>query len=71
MTKKRVVEVVKESDSGRNQIFRDTGTGRRMPRPEFVEKIKEGVYPDYHVRKVNGVPTPASNPDGNSKNNLG
>lgn len=68
---KKPVEVVRESDSGRNTRFRDTDTGREMSRPEFVKEIREGNYPGYHVRRVNDVPTPVSNPDGKDRNNLG
>jgi hypothetical protein len=42
-----------------------------MTRAQFVNRINEGVYPKYHVRMVNGVPTPVSNPDGSENNNLG
>jgi hypothetical protein len=65
------VSVTRESDSGRNQQFRDNRTGQQMSRPEFVRQIRQGNYPNYHVRKINGVPTPASNPDNSENNNLG
>ncbi len=70
MPKKPRVSVTKETDSGRNQQFRDNKTGKKMTRPEFVREIKRGNYPDYHVRKINNVDTPASNPDNNESNNL-
>lgn len=41
-----------------------------MTRAEFVREIERGNYPNYHVRDINGVKTPASNPDGNPRNNL-
>ena len=41
-----------------------------MTRAGFVKKIEQGNYPNYHVRKINGVKTPVSNPDGTSNNNL-
>lgn len=65
------VSVTRESDSGRNQQFRDNHTGRQMSRPEFVRQIQQGNYDNYHVRNINGVPTPVSNPDNSSNNNLG
>jgi hypothetical protein len=68
---KRRVSVTRESESGRNEGFRDNRTGKEMTRPQFVKLIEGGKYPDYHVRTVEGKPTPASNPDGNKKNNLG
>lgn len=69
MQKKRVT-VTKESDTGRNQQFHDNKTGKDMTRAKFVKEIEGGKYDDYHVRKVNGLKTPASNPDGSSDNNL-
>jgi len=71
MAKKPRVEVVRESDSGRNTRFRNTQTGQEMTRPQFVKEIQRGTYSDYHVRKINDVPTPAANPDGKKGNNLG
>lgn len=65
------VRVTRESDSGRNQQFRDTRTGEVMSRPEFVRQIRSGDRPDYHIRNINGVATPVSNPDRSEGNNLG
>ena len=42
-----------------------------MARTEFVKKIEDGCYSNYHIRVVNGIKTPASNPDGKDGNNLG
>ena len=69
MSKK--VSVVKESSTGRNETFKDNSTGKTMTRTQFVKEIDKGNYSDYHVRKINGVKTPASNPDGKTGNNLG
>lgn len=41
-----------------------------MSRSQFVQKIKQGNYPNYHIRKVNGIDTPVSNPDKSENNNL-
>ena len=65
------LEVTKESDSGRNLEFIDKITGEKFTRPKIVERIKKGDYSDYHIRKVNGLETPVSNPDGKEGNNLG
>ncbi len=65
------LEVVNQNETGRNTRFRDTQTGEEMSRSETVRRIERGNYPDYHVRDVNGVKTPASNPDNSGKNNLG
>ena len=65
------VTVNRESDTGRNLTFHDNITGRNMNAQQFVTSIEKGNYPDYHVRNINGIPTPCSNPDGEKGNNLG
>jgi hypothetical protein len=69
MANKRII-VTRESDSGRNTNFHDNRTGEDMTRVQFVKKIEQGVYDNYHVRNVNGVKTPVSNPDASEGNNL-
>lgn len=68
--KKPQITVIKESDSGRNERFRDNETGKEMTRPQLVREIERGNYNDYHIREINGVKTPVSNPDGKKGNNL-
>lgn len=70
MAKKPVI-VIRETPSGRNTSFQNTRTGNTMTRTQFVNQIEHGNYPGYHVRVVNGVKTPASNPDRSQRNNLG
>lgn len=65
------VHVTNESDSGRNLRFHDAKSGKDMSRTEFVREIKQGNFDDYHVRVINGVSTPVSNPDRSEGNNLG
>ena len=69
MANKRV-SVTRESETGRNENFHDNRTGQDMSRAEFVRKIEQGTYPNYHVRKIDGVKIPASNPDKTENNNL-
>lgn len=70
--KKPRLTVVQESDSGRNVRFRDNVTRETVSRAEVVRRIENGRYAEeYHVRVVNGVKTPASNPDPSEHNNLG
>lgn len=69
MARKRV-SVIQESSSGRNQIYKDNYTGDIMTRNQFVNKINKGKYENYHVRVINNVSTPVSNPDKSSNNNL-
>ncbi|MDD3343102.1 MAG: hypothetical protein PHR87_05965 [Sulfurospirillaceae bacterium] len=70
MGRKRV-SVTSESSSGRNLRFQDNYTGSNMTRGQFVKEINNGNYQNYHVRSINGLPTPVSNPDSTRNNNLG
>lgn len=65
------VTVNRESDTGRNLTFHDNETGRNMNREQFVKSIENGGYSDYHVRIINGIPTPCSNPNSSTNDNLG
>ncbi len=65
------VTVNTEDPNGRNQTFHDNQTGRNMNREQFVKSINNGRYEDYHVRNINNVDTPCSNPDSSKNNNLG
>ena len=65
------ITVTRESSTGRNERFHDNYSGKNMTRSQFVTEIKRGNYEHYHVRSVNGVATPVSNPDKTSSNNLG
>lgn len=70
MADNRKVIVTKESDTGRNERFKDIGTGRYMDTSSFVKAIERGTYSNYHVRNVNGIKTPVANPDKSKNNNL-
>ena len=70
MARKKRVAVTQESGTGRNQRFHDNRTGADMTRAQFVREIEQGNYPNYHVRRVNDVKTPVSNPDETEGNNL-
>ena len=65
------ITVTSESDSGRNQRCRDNMSGHDMSRAELAARIETGQYPNYHIRVINGVKTPVSNPDRSEGNNLG
>lgn len=65
------VSVTRENSTGRNTHFHDNYSGADMTRSQFVRQINNGNYENYHVRKINGVYTPVSNPDSSNKNNLG
>lgn len=64
------VEVTLASETGRNERFHDNRTGADMTRAQFVLQIELGNYHNYHVRNINGIKTPASNPDGSEASNL-
>lgn len=64
------ISVTAESSSGRNEGFHDNVTGQNMTRASFVRAIEQGQYPKYHVREINGIKTPVSNPDQSVNNNL-
>ncbi|WP_311376165.1 DUF3892 domain-containing protein [Anaerococcus lactolyticus] len=64
------VKTTSQSTTGRNTHFKDTKSGRYMTRQDFVKAIKAGNYSNYHVRMINGVATPVSNPDKSKNNNL-
>lgn len=70
MGRKRI-SVTNESGNGRNLNFHDNYTGEDMTRAQFVKKIESGTYENYHVRNVNNVKTPVSDPDNKEGNNLG
>lgn len=65
------IKVTNETDTGRNTNFHDNFTGTDMTRQQFVKEIKQGNYENYHVRNINGIDTPVSNPDTKTNNNLG
>lgn len=65
------ITVTNTNSKGRNTAFHDNATGANMTRSQFVKQIKNGNYENYHVRNINGVDTPVSNPDRSTNNNLG
>ena len=70
MSKRKSVETIKETATGRNIKFLDKNNGKDMTRLQFVTKIENGQYEGYHIRKINGLKTPVSNPDKKINNNL-
>ncbi len=68
---KKRVSVLRETETGRNEKFRDNVNKVEMTRNQFVRAIEKGKYEDYHIRTINNIKTPASNPDKSKNNNLG
>ena len=64
------VSVTKENKSGRNLEFHDNLKKQDITRSEFAKQIERGNYPNYHIRKINEINTPVSNPDATKNNNL-
>lgn len=52
-----------ENSTGRNVKFEIT-------RAELVRQIEKGIHPNLHIRIINGVKTPCSNPNNTKKDNL-
>lgn len=53
--------VIVVNDDMNNEIFKDMDTGTLMSREEFIQKIKDGVYPGYYVYEREGIKTPCTN----------
>ena len=66
----KTVRTIRETNTGRNVKFIDTKTKETMTCPQFVKKIESGKYPSYHIRDINDIKTPVSNPDKKTYNNL-
>ena len=64
------ITTTSESSSGRNLRFDVPGQGN-LSRRELVQQIRSGQHEDYHVRIINRVATPVSNPNGSENDNLG
>lgn len=65
------ISVVKQTASGRNVLFKDNVKGNIMSLNQFVKKIENHQYDNYHIRTINNIKTPCSNPDKSINNNLG
>lgn len=65
------ISVSSENKTGRNERFRDNASSIEMTRNQFVREIKKGNYDNYHIRIINDIKTPVSNPDKSQNNNLG
>jgi hypothetical protein len=61
-----MAKIVKSSENstGRNTKF-------EISRAELVRQIEKNIHPELHIRVINGVKTPCSNPNNNLKDNLG
>lgn len=67
----RPVIVLKETETGRNELFCDLSNGNIFDCERFVSLIERGEYSGYTVASIDGLKTPMSKPDGVKSNNLG
>lgn len=67
----KIIKCIAQNSTGRNILFKDMSSETKMTRSQFVSKIENNKYSDYHVRTINGIKTPCSNPDKSERNNLG
>ena len=65
------IVVLKENETGKNELFCDLSNGNIFDRESFVAGIGNGEYPGYTVASIDGLATPMSKPDGVTSNNLG
>lgn len=63
--------VIKQSKTGRNELFLDVHSKKVLTRKQVVDCIKRGKYPNCHIWVINDVETPCSNPDKSKLNNFG
>ena len=70
MAGKSKITVTSESETGRNVRFNVAGQGV-VSRQTLVQQIRGGEHENCHVRIINGLATPVSNPNGNERDNLG
>jgi len=66
----RNVFVLKESQTGANEVFYDIEKSIVMDKDEFESAIESGVFPGYSIRIVNGQKVPNSKSDANTENDL-
>ena len=67
---KKRISVTIENEFWRNLEFHDNFKKIHMTRKSLVNKIEKWEYPKYHIRKINWIKTPVSNPDKKTNNNL-
>lgn len=64
---------IKETPTGKNIMFEDTGNHHKMTLNEFVKKIESGtsVYSNnYYIKHDQSGKTPVSKPNKSKKDNL-
>ena len=67
------VKAIKETKTGKNILFENTGNHHKMTIKEFVKKIESGnsVYSnEYYIKHDGSGKTPVSKPNKSEKDNL-
>ena len=64
------LKTIKQSSTWRNIKFKDNFKWNVFTRIEVVKKIQRWELKNYHIRNINWVKTPVSNPDSTKNNNL-
>lgn len=70
-TIKNKIVVIKESKKGKNLSYFDIENKIVLSKQEFVDSIRDGKYPRYEIRIVDGDEIPTSKKDKDVPNNLG
>jgi hypothetical protein len=65
------VILLQQEKRGKNILFFDVFQKRILSRREFVSQIRNGNYPGYETRTINGAAIPCSKRDLKPDNNLG
>lgn len=67
------VKTIKETNTGKNIMFQNTGNHEKMTLSQFINRIESGksVYSDrYYIKHDSSGKTPVSKPNGSKKDNL-
>ena len=73
MSKGKLV-VIKETKTGENIEFQNTGNNEILSKSELIYRLEKGnssYNEDYYIKHQNGNKYIVSKPDGDKKNNLG
>ena len=71
---KGILKVTKESNSGKNLEFQNTGNNEKLTANELIRRLETGnsAYNDgYYIKHQDGQKYIVSKQEGNEKNNLG
>lgn len=73
MSKGKLI-VTKETKTGENIEFQNTGNNEKLTKDELISRLETGnsaYNEDYYIKHQDGNKYIVSKPDGNKKNNLG